>query len=359
VNRGRSLSIDALRGFAALSVVLCHAHMVQDFGVPAYDAFMGFFGKVGGHGVELFFVLSGFCIHWGYSDPKRTFDAGQYLKRRWFRIYPPYFFALFFSLALAMAGLWLKSRVGEPLPMDNFGPLQVLSHLFLVHNWFDRTMYAVNGPFWTIALEAQFYLLYLLVRRYFFRAQGWFFVFFTASVLHVLAWRMDPWNGFQPTTAFRYWLQWLMGAWLASSYRGYEKKIASLQGVFWAIFFFLFIPADGLSHQDAGVLSAPFLGVVFVCLVAACLSIPQKRWQNPIMALLPAAGIFSYSTYLLHYPILDRWNHVVSARFPEGVARVIVSLLGIASCLILAYFFFLLFERPYLKKKEPVVNEFP
>ena len=64
LSTNRLASIDALRGVAALGVVLYHTNAIP--GVDrrlwygdAFDAAM-LFGK---YGVWLFFVISGFCIH--------------------------------------------------------------------------------------------------------------------------------------------------------------------------------------------------------------------------------------------------------------------------------------------------------
>ena len=65
---GRLLSIDALRGIAALGVVLYHAVLQTTNAVPhnlfkwpvKLIQFLSSFGYVG---VFLFFVISGFCIH--------------------------------------------------------------------------------------------------------------------------------------------------------------------------------------------------------------------------------------------------------------------------------------------------------
>src|SRR5215218_1506288 len=100
----RLRSVDALRGIAALGVVVYHAVEQGKQALPnnllAYPLrlvqFISSFGYVG---VFLFFVISGFCIHLQWA---RTRAAGEepdvrfapFWKRRLRRLYPPYLIAL-------------------------------------------------------------------------------------------------------------------------------------------------------------------------------------------------------------------------------------------------------------------------
>src|SRR5688500_7189677 len=100
----RLRSIDALRGIAALGVVVYHAveqgkqalpNNLLEYPLRAIQ-FISSFGYIG---VFLFFVISGFCIHlqWARSraaghEPDIRF--GPFWKRRLRRLYPPYLIAL-------------------------------------------------------------------------------------------------------------------------------------------------------------------------------------------------------------------------------------------------------------------------
>src|SRR2546426_1092734 len=105
--QGRFQSIDALRGLAALGVVLYHAVLQSQNAVPhnflqwpvKLIQFLSSFGYIG---VFLFFVISGFCIHlqWAKSkaaNQEKPIQFGSFWKRRIRRLYPPYLiaFALF------------------------------------------------------------------------------------------------------------------------------------------------------------------------------------------------------------------------------------------------------------------------
>src|SRR4030095_10447 len=105
----RLRSIDALRGVAAMGVVLYHA---DQGGKILPDNFLQYPVKLiqlvssfGYIGVFLFFVISGFCIHlqWARAHATgahTTISFGAFWKRRIHRLYPPYIIALALYLVL-------------------------------------------------------------------------------------------------------------------------------------------------------------------------------------------------------------------------------------------------------------------
>lgn len=102
--------IDSLRGIAASAVVFYHlwnrfdpganshhgAISLPHGGAAAISMFLFGFGYLG---VNLFFVVSGFCIHLPqatkfYATGSDKFSAGKFAKRRFWRLYPAYFASL-------------------------------------------------------------------------------------------------------------------------------------------------------------------------------------------------------------------------------------------------------------------------
>src|ERR1044072_3372905 len=89
---GRLESIDALRGVAALGVVLYHAGLETPNTAPANIFYwpvkgLQFLSSFGYVGVFLFFVISGFCIHlqWCRSrsiNEQGSVAFGKFWKRR-------------------------------------------------------------------------------------------------------------------------------------------------------------------------------------------------------------------------------------------------------------------------------------
>src|SRR5579885_106385 len=162
--------IDGLRGLAIALVVLHHAY--QDFLHSGYDLLksshavfrlIGAVGTRGYLGVPLFFVLSGFCL--SYPALKRRaegkdswFVASEFFARRCLRILPPYYVALLLFLLVNVVVTALHmTRLAQ-----HVGALDLVTHLFLLHN---LTVYhdSIDGPFWSLGLEWQWYWLFPLL----------------------------------------------------------------------------------------------------------------------------------------------------------------------------------------------------
>lgn len=151
-----------LRGLAALAVFAVHYQQIVnfDFELGPLDSFRIFAN--GEYGVALFFVLSGCLLSLPYW---RALGAGTawpqwrpFAARRLVRIVPAYYFAL--TLLIVLDGLW---RVPG-------GWTDILLHYGFLFNFTEFTLFSINPPFWTLAVEVQFYLLlpglfWLVARR--------------------------------------------------------------------------------------------------------------------------------------------------------------------------------------------------
>ncbi|MET7567120.1 acyltransferase [Streptomyces sp. NPDC005492] len=155
--------LDGLRGLAALYVVLFHCWLYAFPGYPNssappwLDVLM--FGRIA---VVFFLVLSGFSL--AISPARhgwRSDGVLRFLRRRAWRILPPYWAALLLSLAVS----WLV------VPASHHGPptgASVLVYGLVAQDVF--TAPTPNGAFWSIGVEAELYLVFpllLLVRRRF------------------------------------------------------------------------------------------------------------------------------------------------------------------------------------------------
>ena len=143
--------LNSLRGLACLAVLFFH-------GLWAYipqtaTGFQGFLrdSTSGGHyGVNLFFVLSGFLITGILLDSKNRADYfKRFYKRRVLRILPAYYIMI---ALLALYGLSLRFLGLSLLHIANLAPAFGVPLAY--------------GPFWSLAVEEQFYLIWpAIVRR--------------------------------------------------------------------------------------------------------------------------------------------------------------------------------------------------
>src|SRR5580693_4033180 len=160
---GRVVGLDGIRGLAALYVVAYHIFVRAwpDYPGANHAPFWAAWLSYGRGAVAMFIVLSGFSLGLGPARSGWRLNAiGTYAHRRAWRILPPYWAALVFSLVMT----WYV--VAQPhLPVPN-GKSIVVYGLLL------QDVFALGSPnrtFWSIAIEAQLYvllpLLLLVIRR--------------------------------------------------------------------------------------------------------------------------------------------------------------------------------------------------
>ncbi len=155
-------ALTGLRGFAAIWVALWHAWKFS--GRPTYEWMLWGYTvdltpliRTGWAGVDVFFVLSGFVLGLPYCQallgnrpPIRT---GEFFRRRLLRVLPAYYVQLIILLLL-----WLILAGRLPVPVTD-----ILAHGFMLHNIFPGQGEMINGVYWTLPIEFDFYLVLPLI----------------------------------------------------------------------------------------------------------------------------------------------------------------------------------------------------
>ncbi|WP_308380651.1 acyltransferase family protein [Serratia marcescens] len=132
--------IDAIRGIAALSVVIAH------FIVPIYGAENFVFSHVldiGKIGVVLFFIISGFIIP--FSFRRENGGVKAFFISRFFRLYPGYWFSLLLFIVVSYF-------LGKQFPW-----YQILANTTMVQT--AMGVKDIVGVYWTLFIEIVFYAL--------------------------------------------------------------------------------------------------------------------------------------------------------------------------------------------------------
>lgn len=158
-------SIDILRGFAALSVVVYH--IIEHFAWKSFpiDGWIVWF-RIGWMGVDLFFVISGFVI--GLSAISDIAVRGAhdfrvpFFRRRMARIIPLHY----------LTCLIFVTMVAPQVLFDGFA-LNALAHISFLHNLVPAYHDSINGSNWSLGAEMQFYVLILALGPWIARQASW------------------------------------------------------------------------------------------------------------------------------------------------------------------------------------------
>lgn len=136
--------LDALRGVAAVAVVLYHytVHYTNHF-APNDHARIVF--SRGNLGVDLFFCISGFVIS---MTLERCRDWRDFGVRRFARIYPAYAASIVFTYVVF-------SR--SDLPKFHYGPADLLMNFTMLQQLLGFSH--IDGVYWTLQVELLFYVI--------------------------------------------------------------------------------------------------------------------------------------------------------------------------------------------------------
>jgi exopolysaccharide production protein ExoZ len=145
--------IQILRFFAAAAVVAFHAFGVAPNFIAVPEGAPSYGLQYGGHGVDLFFAISGFIIF--YATHRAKLTPAMFLRRRIERIVPVYFFVTFAVIALAIV---FPATFGTP---GWITPRHVLKSLGFV-SFTDGEMPVVYVG-WSLEYEMYFYLAVALL----------------------------------------------------------------------------------------------------------------------------------------------------------------------------------------------------
>ncbi|MCE0483365.1 MAG: acyltransferase [Methylacidiphilales bacterium] len=365
--------LDCLRGVAIFLVFIYHAcnavygpHFIQELDhhliARVHTApweLLFFLPCEGWTGVALFFVISGFCIHLSHvKSGEKGFRI--FFVRRFFRIYPPYLIAfLFFVLLFPGTRIDFTSLQNVPC---------LITHFLLIHNWNENSIYAVNGSFWSIAVEVQLYLIYPLLLWLSGRL-GWrnclillFLIEISFILLPTIAFHLNAhsrWNwSLLSRSPFAYWFSWSIGAKIADDWcKGRPVFMRNFPLWLGPLLFvgFSFFPGLEKFRFTVAALST-------AALIAALLSRPRFSDQFgrlPFGGHLRQAGLISYSAYLLHEPLLSIY-HLMEKLVPEAYhQRPIVFILCLLTwpiILLVSWGYYRLIELPSIAWGKRVIR---
>lgn len=312
-----------------------------------------------------------------FRDDGLPYPILTFFQRRAHRILPPYYFALLLSLVLIAVGLGRSSGIILPTLWHYSYPvtgLTLAAHLLLVQNFLGGYM-RTNPVFWSIAVEWQLYfffpLLVLLFRRWgASKTTGAAFLLTLVGIwlAHHLgllcAWLYLPLQYFGPDSLLhltpQYFALFVLGMFGAQV--AFGRQLLSWHRLPWGILAGLAAALLlvmrlrlGLSGLGRYLDYADLLiGLSAACLLIFLAQNPQSLLRRALdFPPLVAVGLFSYSLYLIHLPLLQVfWQYGLH---PFGLSPLKSFLLllfpGVPLVIAGAYGFHRIAERPFMNSK--------
>jgi peptidoglycan/LPS O-acetylase OafA/YrhL len=313
-----SAHLDLIRGLAAWVVMWEHSRALF---VVNYDQvqtpdialkLLYFLTGFGHQAVIVFFVLSGFLIS---SSIFGKWDSGKWswheygidrLSRLWVVLVPGLALGFFWD----KLGSQLFSATGlYSTPLKNFGSVVVRDHLglgtLLGNLFFLQTIHfpelGSNGPLWSLANEFWYYILFPFgLFAWIARKRG---ALVTSCLCAVSFIAVALFVGRPITTSFSIWLMGTVLVFAYAKYRSQRKSSAILFVLAAAIALcgLLAFERNGHLNDFRGDL---LMGAVFTIFLFGVLQLDFGA-RNPFYERL-AQGLagFSYSLYVLHFPLL-------------------------------------------------------
>lgn len=322
--------VQVLRFLAAFAVVAFHAWGVAPEGYKVPDSTIAFVLSHGGHGVDLFFVISGFIIF--YATHRATLTAGAFLRRRVERIVPLYWLV---TLAVTLLGLTLPDVFGTP------GWL-TLRHILksLAFTSFSDGEMPVVYVGWSLEFEMYFYLAAALLMALTKNVWRNIVVLFSALVIAGqgpgVATAMGPYAFFADPLI----LEFVLGVIVGMAFVNGRVEWPVLAAAVCAIGVVLTV------DPSSRVITS---GIPSACLVAAAAFASRKRvahsWFERVLARL---GDASYSIYLAQVNTVWFATMALVALIP-GIPPLLLVLAVSAIVTALGLALNILIERPALK----------
>ncbi|MDA9435754.1 acyltransferase family protein [Bradyrhizobium sp. CCBAU 51627] len=190
-------SIQGLRGIAALTVLICHFRDMPKGGMPDVPG-AGFLPPIwpwlqavlnsGGHGVELFFMISGFLIP---ASLVRHASIGKFFYDRVLRIMPLF---VILHLTLFLVGPFVGYKFFRGLDLPGYVEI-FIANLFFLQNALGLPIAQQNA--WTLTYEWAFYIWFALSFGAVVRLKNWWLAapMMVLAVICLLNWPIAAFFG--------------------------------------------------------------------------------------------------------------------------------------------------------------------
>lgn len=349
--------LDALRGIAALYVVINHSrgHLlmggsqlaeitpVSDWSIwtKIYYSLLRF-TSLGGEFVVVFFVLSGFSIAYSLRNQQNKFKF--YLKRL-IRLYPPFIFALIWAaFVFYLISIYLPDYNKDLLSVFDSWKKTTLNLIYINDG-------AYISQFWSLIHEVLFYILapFLFLKKQ---------IYYIASiVLYITSWYISWDNISGQTIITRFLLDYnfyfFIGVLLFHNYKIIHNYLSTTKIKTYIISIFIvtlmviikYLTSD---HNKITPLLASILSVVLIINFQSNKILP--KWLLWI-------GVMSYTLYITHFASIKIFHFILIKlkilSLNDKITNPFIWIVGVLFSIIISYIFYLIAENP---SKKTLVN---
>lgn len=296
-------ALTAFRGVAAWWVVLYHVK--EYINIPNINGIV----SLGYLAVDFFFVLSGFIISYAYYEKLTKFSNINIFKfylKRLSRIYPLHLLVLLIYCVIPI----IFFICDKNLPADGKYDLgYLLLSFFLVQNWGWESTLAWNVPAWSISTEFFVYIIFPFMALSLVNVKtkaGVFAVFLVGvlgiPVVFIMNGTMNIGESIAKLGLFRCAFEFLVGVCCYRFFSMGYKLNPSLSVFLFLLGIVLFLLPPLLIDKSMTLLLVP---VSSALIIYATLYLPQKYIRLVSSVWILYLGEMSYSTYMLHYVVLD------------------------------------------------------
>jgi peptidoglycan/LPS O-acetylase OafA/YrhL len=331
--------IDGLRAIAVLLVVFFHFYFQQISEQGKYDVsplFLQDIFRYGNMGVYIFFVISGFIISFvTFGKVTNWSYIWKFILRRQIRLDPPFWLTVVMGVVIAVVSVKvLNNNVHVPDALD------VVTNVTYTFDILNR--YDIIRVGWTLCLEIQFYLVYILIS---FLLQKWnvsikieagfLYLLFLGSLLTLIVFGSR-------SSAFivNYWYVFFMGVAVTMTVK---KRLDTKM-----YFLFLVTPLSLLFlFPSLGVAQVLFGSITSLSIFLAFRLKKLDQWLS--WRIIQFFGTISYSLYLTHCLIGNKVIRYLKNRMnwtPDNfLSTLLVLFTAFAISCIFAWIFYSIVER--------------
>lgn len=299
--------------------------LISDLFEGRYSEFiLRVFCRFGYFGVHLFVLASGLGL--ALSTPETT-GAGDFLKRRFRKLVPPFWTAVAFFVVLRLV-------VGQP-----FSVRDVFERTLLISTFDRYEFFKVDPPLWCLAVFFQLYLLFFplrwLIARY-----GGLIVVALAAIAFVARWAtsLPPILRWNPYFGHVFALNWLavfgLGIWIGIRLKRDGELVVPGNALAVAI----------LAGTSLLILSETFASVYPIHDTAIALvigGITLLAWHmlfgTYLFRVFCKVGMVSFPLYLYHRPIVGMvvlfWSREAKTLWLPSLVVGILTVAGLILCL--------------------------